>query len=145
MPIERAVELILQACHSIAAAHAHGIIHRDLKPANLFLVRRHDGSPCVKVLDFGISTASDDSAKAEPTLTKTSAVMGSPFYMAPEQMLSAKDVDPRTDIWALGVCLYELLTKAIPFAADTPMKVCHRFQRRSVRLLWHRREARRRR
>lgn len=126
MPIERAVELILQACHSISEAHAHGIVHRDLKPANLFLVRRHDGSPCVKVLDFGISTAADDSTAAEPTLTKTSAIMGSPFYMAPEQMLSAKDVDARTDIWAMGVCLYELLTKSIPFAAETPMKVCHR-------------------
>jgi len=126
LPVERAVEYILQACHAIAEAHALGITHRDLKPGNLFLVRRHDGSPCIKVLDFGISKVTYERVTDEPSLTKTTTIMGSPFYMSPEQMLSSRDVDARTDIWALGVTLYELLTKALPFAAETPMQVCRR-------------------
>jgi serine/threonine-protein kinase len=125
LPIEQAVEYILQACHCVAEAHSLGITHRDLKPGNLFLTRRTDGSPCIKVLDFGISKVQHD-VTDEPTLTKTTAVMGSPFYMSPEQMLSSRDVDARTDIWALGVTLYELLTKSLPFAAETAMQVCRR-------------------
>ncbi|MBW2456124.1 MAG: serine/threonine protein kinase [Deltaproteobacteria bacterium] len=127
VPIETAVEYIVQACHAIAEAHSLGITHRDLKPGNLFLTRRTDGSPCIKVLDFGISKVSDTGeGSEEATLTKTKAVMGSPFYMSPEQMISARNVDGRTDVWALGVTLHELLTKTLPFAANTAKQVCAR-------------------
>ncbi|MSP26367.1 MAG: serine/threonine protein kinase, partial [Myxococcales bacterium] len=124
----RAVECVLQACHAIAEAHMLGIIHRDLKPGNLFLTRRTDGSPCIKVLDFGISKVTHQlDGLDEPSLvTKTTAIMGSPFYMSPEQMLASRNVDARSDIWALGVVLYELLTKTLPFAADSVQGVCAR-------------------
>ncbi len=127
VPIETAVEYILQACHAIAEAHSLGITHRDLKPGNLFLTRRTDGSPCLKVLDFGISKVTDTGPSSqEATLTRTKAVMGSPFYMSPEQMISARNVDARTDIWSLGITLHELLTKTLPFAANTAKQVCAR-------------------
>jgi serine/threonine-protein kinase len=120
MPIDSSVELILQACEALAEAHAADIVHRDLKPANLFLTRRADGTLCVKVLDFGISKIADGSHAK----TKTSAVMGSPAYMSPEQMRSSKDVDARTDIWALGAILYELLAGVPPFDAETVPQLC---------------------
>ena len=128
LPIERAVEYTLQACHAIAEAHLLGIVHRDLKPGNLFLTRRTDGSPCIKVLDFGISKVSHElDGLEEPSLvTVASAVMGSPFYMPPEQMISSATVDARSDIWSLGVTLFEILTKSLPFAADSAPAVCHR-------------------
>jgi len=121
LPAAVAVEYLLQACEALAEAHAAGIVHRDLKPANLFLTHRADGSPCIKVLDFGISkltTASSD------LRTKTSAVMGSPLYMSPEQLRSARDVDARSDIWAIGAVLFELLTGATPFDAETIPQLC---------------------
>src|SRR5580704_7805809 len=116
MPIARAVSYVLQACEALAEAHALGIVHRDLKPANLFLARRPGRDSIVKVLDFGISKTNE---KGPSGLTQTSAVMGSPYYMAPEQMMSSKDVDARADIWALGIILYELLAGAPPFVAET--------------------------
>jgi len=118
LPVAQAVDFTLQACEAIAEAHALGIVHRDLKPANLFVVQRSDGLLAVKVLDFGISKfTGPDSADA--AMTKTTAVMGSPLYMSPEQMQSAKDVDPRGDIWALGIVLYELLSGRLPFPGET--------------------------
>ncbi|MEO7035207.1 MAG: serine/threonine-protein kinase [Polyangiaceae bacterium] len=116
LPIEQAVEFILQACEAIAEAHALGIVHRDLKPANLFVIHRADGVLAVKVLDFGISKASGIGSSG--SMTTTSAIMGSPYYMSPEQMQSTRDVDPRADIWALGVVLYELIAGQYPFQAD---------------------------
>ncbi len=125
LPLDDGVEFVLQACEAIAEAHALGIVHRDLKPANLFLVTRRDGTPSVKVLDFGISKVSGMSASgADLGMTKTSTVMGSPLYMSPEQMASSRDVDARTDIWALGAILYELLTGTVPFQADTITQLC---------------------
>lgn len=127
MDVDEAVLYVLQACHAVAEAHAVGIIHRDIKPANLFLSRRDDGSACIKVLDFGISKETGLSKQVdEPSLTQATGVVGSPWYMSPEQMISSKDVGPATDIWALGVTLYELLTKSIPFAARTTEDVCQR-------------------
>ena len=117
MPVHEAVDYVLQACEAIAEAHAAGIIHRDLKPKNLFLSRTVDGRPLVKVLDFGISKMED--AAEDMSLTRTSEIIGSPSYMSPEQLRSSKGVDVRTDIWALGVVLFELLTKKLPFQALT--------------------------
>ncbi len=118
LPIDEAVLYTLQACDAIAEAHSYGIVHRDLKPANLFLAKQPDGSSKVKVLDFGISkTTVVGPDTADASLTRTSSMMGSPLYMSPEQMRSTKDVDARTDIWALGVILYELLTGKLPFDA----------------------------
>ncbi|WP_437736985.1 serine/threonine-protein kinase [Sorangium sp. So ce1335] len=123
LELEEAVGYVLEACEAIAEAHAAGIIHRDLKPANLFLTRGADGSGMVKVLDFGISKALADpsAAGAEPELglTKTAMVLGSPLYMAPEQMRSARTVDTRADIWSLGAILYQLLTARVPFDASS--------------------------
>jgi serine/threonine-protein kinase len=119
LPVEQAVEFVLQACIAVADAHALGIVHRDLKPANLFCVRRSDGQLSVKVLDFGISKMTDVGGFAPASVTRTSALMGSPIYMSPEQMRSSKDVDALTDIWALGVILFELMAGRPAFMADT--------------------------
>jgi hypothetical protein len=108
-----AVDYVIQACIALAEAHAAGVVHRDLKPANLFVTRRADGSPMLKVLDFGIAKAA---TAAEAKLTHTASTMGSPGYMSPEQIKSARDVDLRTDIWALGVTLFQLLAGRMPFA-----------------------------
>jgi serine/threonine-protein kinase len=119
MPVEQAAEFVLQACEAIAEAHALGIVHRDLKPANLFCIRRADGLLSVKVLDFGISKIDSRTATRMADMTRTAAVVGSPFYMSPEQMQSSKGVDARTDIWSLGVILFELTTGRLPFESDT--------------------------
>jgi eukaryotic-like serine/threonine-protein kinase len=118
LPFADAAEYVIQACDAIAEAHALGIVHRDLKPANLFLARRADGAPLIKVLDFGISKASPLSEGAG-AMTKTGTLMGSPYYMSPEQMRSAKNVDARSDVWSMGVVLYQILTARLPFDADT--------------------------
>ncbi len=120
LPVEDAVDYLLQACEAIAEAHTVGIVHRDLKPANLFLTTAADGSATVKVLDFGISKdTSDQGGEEEMQLTRTTAVLGSPYYMAPEQMRSTRSVDARADLWSIGVILYQLVTKAVPFKAPT--------------------------
>jgi serine/threonine-protein kinase len=120
LPVEQAVEFVLQACEAISEAHTLGIVHRDLKPGNLFVTRRPDGALSIKVLDFGISkTTIAIGTGASGSMTRTSALMGSPLYMSPEQMQSSRDVDARSDIWALGVILYELLSGKRPFVADT--------------------------
>jgi serine/threonine-protein kinase len=118
-PVTEAIDYVVQAADALARAHAAGVVHRDVKPSNLFLTRRPDGSPLVKVLDFGISKVIEEAAKEDLELTKTTAVMGSAMYMSLEQMRSAKTVDRRTDVWALGVSLYELLSGAHPWMAET--------------------------
>ena len=111
---ELAADYMLQVCEGVAEAHAVDIIHRDLKPANLFLTKSADGSDLVKVLDFGIAKAGEDLS-----VTAADAVLGSPVYMAPEQLKSSSDVGARTDIWSLGVVLYQLVSGELPFNAAT--------------------------
>jgi hypothetical protein len=121
LPVATAVGYVLEACEALAEAHALGIVHRDLKPANLFLATRSSGPPIVKVLDFGISKSTVPASEGQ--LTKTSAVMGSPLYISPEQIASARTVDVRSDVWALGVVLFELLSATLPFMGETLTEV----------------------
>ncbi len=125
LPMQRAVRLIRQACAAIGEAHALGIVHRDIKPANLFVTQRPDGSDCLKVLDFGISKL-PQATMDELALTVTGAVLGSPVYMSPEQMACSRDVDGRTDIWALGIVLYQCLSGGFPYEADGVPQLCAR-------------------
>jgi eukaryotic-like serine/threonine-protein kinase len=113
LPVVEAIGYVLQACEAVAQAHMAGIVHRDLKPANLFLATTPDHRTVVKVLDFGISKVAGDKS-----ITKTATAMGTAHYMSPEQLMSSKDVDERTDIWALGVILFELITGEKPFEGD---------------------------
>src|SRR5262249_39773692 len=111
LAVPQVIGWVLETCCAIAEAHDHGIVHRDVKPSNLFLATE-SGRSIVKVLDFGISKLSDDS---DVSLTTTQVTLGTPHYMSPEQVRSAKEVDHRTDIWSLGVILHELLTGELPF------------------------------
>jgi eukaryotic-like serine/threonine-protein kinase len=118
------VDYVLQTLEGLAHAHSRGIVHRDLKPSNLFLANRADGTQIIKILDFGISKSSDPGfdatgeRKRAMQLTGGRAVLGSPPYMSPEQVRSPKTVDARTDIWSLGIVMYELLTNSMPFGGD---------------------------
>ncbi len=109
------VDLVLQACEGISEAHALGIIHRDIKPSNFFITRRADGSNLLKILDFGISKTPAGVSE----LTGTQTVVGTPTYMAPEQMRTARSTDPRSDIWSMGVVMYQMLVGRPPFEAET--------------------------
>jgi eukaryotic-like serine/threonine-protein kinase len=117
-----ALDYVLQACEAVAEAHAAGIVHRDLKPANLFLTRGPDGAPLVKVLDFGISKALGPGQPV--SLTSSASLVGTPLYMSPEQLKNAREVDVRTDLWALGAILYEFLAGRPPFVARSLPELC---------------------
>lgn len=131
LPVDQAVDLVLQACEAISESHGIGIIHRDLKPANLFILEREGVPSSIKVLDFGISksmrlvprTIDADGTLESAQITQARAVLGSPFYMSPEQMESARDVDARTDIWALGVTLFEMIVGRPPFTGHSLVQV----------------------
>lgn len=149
LPYQEACEYVIQACQALAEAHGYGIVHRDLKLANLFLTHDAEGAPIVKVLDFGVSKILDSSADEEtnaggrprPTkvndrkmppdsiVTKVSDMLGSPSYMAPEQIISAKDVDAGSDIWSLGVILYRLIVGKPPFEANSLGELIQRIVR----------------
>jgi serine/threonine protein kinase len=121
--VSEAVSYVLQACEAVAEAHSLGIVHRDLKPGNLFLTEGAAGAPLVKVVDFGLAKMVKLSAK-QSSLTHTTDLVGSPAYMSPEQLHDAKEVDRRSDIWSLGVCLYELIERHLPFEGQTVPSVC---------------------
>jgi serine/threonine-protein kinase len=123
LPVSEAIDYVLQVCEALAEAHALGIVHRDLKPSNLFLTRRLDGTPLVKLLDFGIAKAPESQSWSEGSLTMTRGTLGSPMYMSPEQLRDTSSVDQRCDIWALGVILYELITARHPFLAASAASV----------------------
>src|ERR1035438_7585415 len=143
LPIGQAVDFVLQACEAIAEAPRLGLLHRDLKPANLFQVRRGSRDDFIKVVDFGISKLSELTATVARVgeneggrggdvegagdegrlITADRVMMGSPVYMSPEQMESARDVDERTDVWALGVTLCELITGKLPFSGQSLVHV----------------------
>jgi serine/threonine protein kinase len=124
LPLEEAAEYLLQALEALARAHAAGIVHRDLKPGNLFVTRGADGAPVLKVLDFGISKAIGGARVPTDPQTHTSTLLGSPLYMSPEQMKASKNLDGRSDLWSVGVILYELLTGSPPFQGDSLPEVC---------------------
>ena len=133
-PPTEACDYIIQACEAIAEAHGHGIVHRDLKPANLFLTQGTGGEPVIKVLDFGVSKVlelgvSDETSRGggrpeyehahDTALTKATDLLGSPSYMSPEQVVSARDADERSDVWSLGVILYRLISGKAPFTGNS--------------------------
>jgi serine/threonine-protein kinase len=120
LPVELAVDLLLQACSAMAEAHREGIVHRDLKPSNLFCVPRADGGFSLKIVDFGISKL----VSTDQTMTVTGNFIGSPAYMSPEQMDAPGRVDQRADVWSLGVVLYECVTGKLPFNASTYPEMC---------------------
>ena len=122
LKLTQAIDFVLEACEALAEAHAKGIVHRDLKPSNLFVAEQEDGGTMLKVLDFGISKLTelgDDGM----SITKSRSVLGSPLYMSPEQLRASRDVDGRSDVWSLGVILFELVTGRLPFDAKTVAEV----------------------
>jgi serine/threonine-protein kinase len=142
MPLWRALGIVVQVADALAASHATGIVHRDLKPENIFLITRHGDPDYVKVLDFGIAKlvlevgelaeqeAAAPALAAPPaegpgaeSKTKTGAVLGTPFYMSPEQCRGLKEIDHRSDVYSLGIVLYQMVTGVVPFDADVPSAV----------------------
>jgi serine/threonine-protein kinase len=123
LSVEQVAGWMVQACEALAEAHAAGIVHRDVKPKNLFLARTVGDALQVKVLDFGASKAAAASDN-DISLTRTTTMLGTPSYMAPEQIGSPADVDARADVWGLGVVLFELLTHVRPFQAPTLPALC---------------------
>jgi serine/threonine-protein kinase len=124
LPIALAVDCMVQVCDALARAHELGIVHRDLKPANVFLEDRHDGRVHAKIVDFGISKFLDKrvlgSADNNPAeVTNAFTMLGSPRYMAPEQVRNSRDVDSRADLWSVGVVLFQLVTGQHVFNAKT--------------------------
>jgi serine/threonine protein kinase len=122
---DRAYEIIRQTCAAVEAAHRRGIVHRDIKPDNIVLVNSHDITDHIKILDFGIAKLRDKSSDKlglEKSLTNVGTVIGTPYYMSPEQC-QGEPADARSDIYSLGVVMYEMLTGVIPFNAKTPTGV----------------------
>ncbi|MBS2017263.1 MAG: protein kinase [Deltaproteobacteria bacterium] len=127
LPYAEAALYVSQACEALAEAHDLGIIHRDVKPHNLFVTTGRHGEPLVKVLDFGLAKAINANADLTASAkTGTNVMLGSPFFMSPEQVDSRKDIDHRTDVWSLGATLYHIVTGVPPFVAPNIHLVCAR-------------------
>jgi eukaryotic-like serine/threonine-protein kinase len=120
LPVGEVVSIVSQVCRALGKAHTRGIVHRDIKPENIFLTDS-DGELFVKVLDFGIAKHGQDSAM---NMTSTGAMVGTPYYMSPEQVMSSKGVDFRSDLWSLAVVAYNALTGRLPFSAETLGALC---------------------
>ena len=135
LPLSEAAALVLPVVSAVGAAHALGIVHRDLKPENIFL--DEGPPPTVKVLDFGIAklTAHEGAAAATAALTSSGALLGTPYYMSPEQTFGEKDLDHRTDVWALGLILYRCLSGVLPTQADNVGQVFKNIVARPLRPL----------
>ncbi len=123
LSIQEAVAIMMHVLAGLDAVHERGVIHRDIKPENVFLAERKGQPTAVKVLDFGVSKiitgrSGDDDWDDKSALTKTGVVMGTPYYVSPEQARALRDVDARTDIYSCGVVLYEALTGELPFDAS---------------------------
>ena len=124
LPVEQACDYALQVALGLAAAHAMGVVHRDIKPANLYLTPGADGAELLKIVDFGVSKILDPEGPGGPSLTRTQTTIGSPLYMSPEQMRSARSADFRTDQWSLGAVLYRMVTGHLPFDAKSLPRLC---------------------
>ncbi len=122
LPAARVTAYMLEVCIGLAEAHEKGIIHRDLKPENLYIADERDGSSVLKIVDFGVSKQL--TSRRMRSQTNPTESVGSPQYMSPEQITTPSEVDPRTDIWSLGVVMFELLTGAVPFNGAGPAQVC---------------------
>ena len=123
LPLERAADLCVQACHGAEAAHAAGILHRDLKPKNLFIGRREDGTDLLKILDFGIAKLAP--IQYDHSITDTGTVLGTPAYMSPEHARGERMLDPRSDVYALGAILFEMLSGRLPHPGASPNAILH--------------------
>ncbi len=123
LPLSRAADLLMQACHGLEVVHRRGIVHRDLKPANLFLTRRASGADLVKVLDFGIAKLRRPEGDA--SATGTGVALGTPYYMSPEQARGGRDIGTRSDVYALGVIFYELLSGRRPHDGGSLLEILH--------------------
>lgn len=118
LPLLTVQQIVEQVCRGLTVAHAAGVVHRDLKPENLFLLRTPDDAVQVKILDFGVAKQLDPPEKGM-TMTQSGTLVGTPFYMSPEQILAPRDIDERTDLWSLAVVTYAMLTGAVPFDGET--------------------------
>jgi WD40 repeat protein/serine/threonine protein kinase len=133
LPVRERLELYVMVCQAVQHAHQRGIIHRDLKPSNV-LVTLHDGQPVVKVIDFGIAKATGQQLTEKTLFTNFAQMIGTPLYMSPEQAeLSGLDIDTRSDIYSLGVLLYELLTGTTPVDQERLRTVAYEEIRRIIR------------
>jgi serine/threonine-protein kinase len=139
LPAAEAVDYVVQAAKPLGEMHDAGIVHRDVKPSNLFLARDADGKSRIKLLDFGVAAFQQPVARHESSITLSEAIVGTPRYMAPEQVQSSKRIDARADVWALGVTLYELLAGTPPFDGQTVLAVLNQIENQEPRRLAERR------